>query len=148
MARKKKKRRSFSSFNIIFAVVILIIAFSLSARWITGRRVELYSDVPYTIEVLNGSGENGVATRVATELRKLGFDVLIVGNADRFDYTDTVIIDRKGNTELVERLARLTGIRNTIVQKIDTPLVDATVIIGHDIHDLKLGRLIEKRVGR
>ncbi len=147
MARKRKKKKDISIFNIIFVVVILIFAFSLSARWITGKRVDLYSDVPYTIEVLNGSGEKGIATRVASELRKLGFDVLIVGNADRFDYVNTIVIDRKGNKELIERLVKLTGIKSAIIQKLDKPLVDATVIIGSDIHRLKVGRRIEKRSG-
>jgi len=147
MAKKRKKKRNFSMFNIVFVVVILVVAFSLSARWITGKRVDLYSDVPFAIEVLNGSGEKGIATRVASELRKLGFDVLIVGNADRFDYMNTIVIDRKGNKELVERLIKLTGIKRAIIQKLDKPLVDATVIIGSDIHSLKIGRRIERQSG-
>lgn len=44
-----------------------------------------------TIEVQNGSGVAGAATKASNILKKLGYDVVSTGNADSFDYETTVI---------------------------------------------------------
>jgi LCP family protein required for cell wall assembly len=44
-----------------------------------------------SVEVLNGSGITGEASRVARELTAAGFDVVGVGNADRTDYATTTV---------------------------------------------------------
>jgi hypothetical protein len=43
------------------------------------------------VRVLNGSGTPGLAGTTAEELRRAGFDVVGVGNADRFDYGHSVV---------------------------------------------------------
>jgi len=43
------------------------------------------------VDVENGSGVNGAASRVATVLRQAGFTIGEVGDADRFDYGSTII---------------------------------------------------------
>lgn len=45
-----------------------------------------------TIEVLNGSGVQGLASKAASDLESLGFVVERVGNADHFDYEETLVI--------------------------------------------------------
>ena len=44
------------------------------------------------VEVLNGNGVDGTASQVADVLRRKGFEVVAVGNADRFDYPATTVI--------------------------------------------------------
>ncbi len=49
----------------------------------------------YSIEVLNGSGISGVASELKTELTTDGFKVISAGNADKSDYTNTIISAKK-----------------------------------------------------
>ncbi|MDR2370019.1 MAG: LCP family protein [Treponema sp.] len=66
------------------------------------RRVEgSMSERVFTVEVLNGTAENGLAGRTAELLRGFGYDVISVGNADRTDYELTEIIDRSGFEDMV-----------------------------------------------
>lgn len=49
----------------------------------------------YTIKILNGSGITGEAGRAKTHLTTEGFKVGTVGNADRQDYTKTIVFAKK-----------------------------------------------------
>lgn len=49
----------------------------------------------YSIEVLNGSGISGVASELKTALTTDGFKVISAGNADKSDYTNTIISAKK-----------------------------------------------------
>ena len=62
----------------------------------------------YPIEILNGSGAPGVASTLQEILEKEGFKVSETGNADNYDYTDTVI-QAKDNIEktFLEKLKTL-----------------------------------------
>jgi anionic cell wall polymer biosynthesis LytR-Cps2A-Psr (LCP) family protein len=79
------------------------------------RRVEgSLSERIFTVEVLNGTAENGLAGRTAELLRGFGYDVVSIGNAERTDYDVTEIIDRTGNADLVKifgGVLRCTNIR-------------------------------------
>jgi hypothetical protein len=46
------------------------------------------------VEVLNGCGENRLAIKVANVLRKQGFNVVKIGNADRSDFEKSVVVER------------------------------------------------------
>ncbi len=56
------------------------------------------------VKVLNGSGVTGIARRVSELLHNEGFSVVHVGNADRFDYTQSYIIDITGDARKIELL--------------------------------------------
>lgn len=90
------------------------------------------------IEVLNGTGEKGIAMKVAMQLRSAGVDVLIVGNAGRFDFSESLLVDRRGNRELVGKLARFLGCRRVLQQIKSNSLVDATLILGWDNEKLRI----------
>jgi hypothetical protein len=62
---------------------------------------ETMSDRIFTVEILNGTTVNGLAGRTAELFRGFGYDVISIGNADRNDYENTVIIDRTGLQDLV-----------------------------------------------
>jgi TolA-binding protein len=47
----------------------------------------------YTVRVLNGTGEAGVAASVRDELKGAGFNVVSIGNADDADATEIVAIE-------------------------------------------------------
>nr|BAL58633.1 cell envelope-related transcriptional attenuator [Candidatus Acetothermum autotrophicum] len=68
------------------------------------RGMEVVTADEVRVKVLNGSGVTGIARRVAELLRNEGFSVVHVGNADRFDYTQSYIIDITGDAKKIELL--------------------------------------------
>jgi len=104
-------------------------------------------DRVFTVEVLNGTAANGLAGRTAELFRGFGYDVISIGNADRSDYTKTLIIDRSGLDNMAKTFGQV--IRCTNIQ-IDTPApessditlesqnfeykADFTIIIGKDFN--------------
>jgi LCP family protein required for cell wall assembly len=68
------------------------------------RGLDIVTADEVRIKVLNGSGATGLARRVSELLRNEGFSVVHVGNADRFDYTDSYIIDITSDPRKIELL--------------------------------------------
>jgi hypothetical protein len=134
--RKRKKGRN--PFGFLALALCLVIALSIAVRWSGLRRRYRGDALQIQIEVLNGTGKSGLAMKTAVELRKAGIDVLIVGDAEHFHFEKSIIVDRRGNEDIVSRLSRLTGCRNVVEQRQERPLVDATFVIGSDMCDLSV----------
>lgn len=140
MARKKRRTKGSRTLGITAASILAVIAFSLIVRW-SGVEADYGLDrESFQIEVLNGTGETGLAMETAMELRTMGIDVLVVGDAERYDFAESILIDRKGNTDLMKRLSQFIGCRRVLKQIQPKPLVDATLIVGKDIEQLRIGR--------
>jgi anionic cell wall polymer biosynthesis LytR-Cps2A-Psr (LCP) family protein len=105
----------------------------------------------FTVEVLNGTGINGLAGRTAELLRGFGYDVISIGNAERQDYERTEIVDRSGYEDVAKAMAEI--IRCTNVRS-ESPLPDPlemvnlqnfeyrsdfTLIIGKDFNGRHVG---------
>jgi hypothetical protein len=140
MAAKKKDGRSIRPATVVIAVALLLMALSIAVRWSGIGRTFSVPEETFQIEVLNGTGESGVAGDVTMQLRKMGIDVLIEGNAGRFDYRETVLVDRKGNPVLMRKLSRRLGIARVVTQIQEKPQVDATLVVGWDRQRLRLQR--------
>jgi hypothetical protein len=134
----KRRKRPFSK-SFWWILVSGLIIFSVAVRWWHLREGVPAREFEFQIEVLNGSGREGIAMKTAMQLRRAGVDVLVVGDAERFDFDESILVDRKGNAELMVRLSRITGCRNIIEQRQEQPLVDATLIVGRDRGRLKIG---------
>ena len=50
----------------------------------------------------------------------------------RFDYRETLVIERQGRGGRAEEVARALGVSNVIIQRVEGSPYDATVIIGKD----------------
>jgi hypothetical protein len=87
------------------------------------------------VEVLNGSGEEGLAAQVKKELVEKGFQIKYFGNADRFDYQETQVIDRVGKPELAERVAQAIECLKLSQRETKGSPVDVTVILGKDFRN-------------
>lgn len=89
---------------------------------------------PVKVEVLNGSGVAGAATEVAQQLRDEGLQVVQVGNADRYDYAQTLILYRPGRTAAAQRIAGLLGGGQLQEEQTGSQQYEAEVqvIIGRD----------------
>lgn len=54
-----------------------------------------------TVEVLNGSGVVGAASKASDTLKALGYDVVSSGNADNFDFSSTEIHIKSNKSKFV-----------------------------------------------
>ncbi len=102
----------------------------------TGDAVASYRDTDWVrIEILNGTGEPGIAARTRDLLQSQGWHVVSIGDADRSDYGRTLIINYGVPENLVElvgddleldpNLSRLEGLN------ISSP-VDVRIVVGRD----------------
>lgn len=84
------------------------------------------------VEVLNGCGTAGLAKQVTDFLRLKGFDVVNMGNAENFDFPETIVVDRVGDVTSAWRVAGVLGVNNVIQQQDEDLLLDVTIILGRD----------------
>ncbi|MGH7731668.1 MAG: LytR C-terminal domain-containing protein [Candidatus Eiseniibacteriota bacterium] len=90
------------------------------------------------VQVLNGSGEGGIGSRVASYLRQGGFHVVEVRNADRPDYVATMVVARRQDPVSARAVARYLGGPPVIRQAWDSDVADVTVVLGSDRSRLRL----------
>lgn len=91
------------------------------------------------IDVLNGCGVSGAASKTGTYLRKRGFDVVEVRNYKSFEVKKTLVVDRVGNLGQARRVARALGVDETnILQEINYDYyVEVSVVVGKDFPSLR-----------
>ena len=91
------------------------------------------------IDVMNGCGDAGMASKCSAFLRARGFDVVEMRNYKTFDLDHSMVIDRTGNMENAERVARALGVGSkNIIQQINQDYyVDVSVVIGKDYSSLR-----------
>jgi len=90
-----------------------------------------FDGAPARVEVVNGSGEEGAAGRLASHLRDGGFNVVLVGSGDRYDYVRTIVVDRTGNERAAAAVAAYLGPVQRVRQRARSE-ADVTVIVGRD----------------
>ena len=127
--------------TLVFGVLVL----ALLASWVYARlqgptrsAPALAPDRPVRVQVLNGCGEGGIASRVASFLREGGFQVVDVRNADRGDYFATLVVAREEDPAAATAVARYLGGPPVVRQAWDQDLADVTVVIGSDRSRLRL----------
>ncbi len=88
------------------------------------------------VAVQNGCGVSGAADYIASILRGYGFNVVSVGNADRFDYDETKILAPKGKqdiqTEILKSVKMAAGQAKAYTSDEIPEETDVVVIIGKD----------------
>jgi len=87
-----------------------------------------------TVEILNGTKQNGLAGRTAQIFQSFGVDVSSINNADTNDYSNTIILDHRGNPEGAQRIARIIQcdrIRRPPSEGVES-IFDFTIILGRD----------------
>ncbi len=87
-----------------------------------------------SITVLNGTRQEGIATSTGDRLTAQGLNVISVGNADRFDYANTIIYNYTGKTSTARYIAALLGVPETAITAAQSPsgLYDIEVVLGAD----------------
>ena len=125
---------------ILALVVVALVLSSLYARFWQGGGRPTYGaeDRVIRVQVLNGSGEGGLGSRVASFLREGGFHVVEVKNADRSDYFATVVVARRQDPAAARAVARYLGGPPVIRQAWDSDLAEVTLVLGSDRSQLRL----------
>jgi hypothetical protein len=95
------------------------------------------------VSIENGTGQKGIAHEARAALSRLGVRVVSAGNADRFDYRESILVARKRGGE-VRVLAERIGCRHVVEQLSGDAAEDATLVLGADYHELKLALGQEK----
>ncbi|HET9951202.1 MAG TPA: LytR C-terminal domain-containing protein [Candidatus Eisenbacteria bacterium] len=114
------------------ALFVVIAALGVSTALRVGPQSVGRPKRPLRIELLNGSGRSGLAGELASYLRDGGFDVLLVSNADRSDYRNTLVVNRTETPEPGNIVADYLGTRHVIQQIRAQEMIDVTVIVGRD----------------
>jgi hypothetical protein len=87
-----------------------------------------------SIEIQNGSGEKGVASKASTYLKGLGYKIDSTGNADNFDYDKTVIEIKASKKQYLDQLksdlAKNYSVGSTSATLSSKESADAVVIVG------------------
>ncbi len=97
-------------------------------------------EVQGEIEILNGSGVNGLGKGFKTFFKTAGFDVKNVDNARSMNYRHTLVISRRPEMAVAKRVAVTLGVERPIFIRTEFALYDATVIIGQDFRETKYGK--------
>lgn len=123
-------------------LAVLVLALILSAvyariRW-QPPPTHGPSDRVIRVQVLNGSGESGVGSKVAAYLREGAFHVVDIDNADAFDYFTTLVVARTEDPTPAHIVARYLGNPPVILQAWDRDFAEVTVIVGSDRSQLSL----------
>ena len=127
----------------LWTLGVLVAALLVSTVWGMVRpRLFMRSAGPHKrvirVQVLNGSGASGIASRVASWLREGGFQVVEVRNADRPDYFATLVVARRQDVEAARAVARYLGGPPVIRQAWTSDLAEVTVVLGSDRSRLRL----------
>jgi len=86
------------------------------------------------IIVHNGSTTGNLASQTSAFLKEHGLQVVEFGNAERFDYPNTIIVDYTGKEYTIQYLARLLNIPQNNIQPFTGSYseIDIRLIIGAD----------------
>jgi len=87
-----------------------------------------------SVEVQNGSGEVGAASKASEVLKTFGYHVVAIGNADNFNYENTTIKVKSDKSDFLDLLKKDLGFSYTIsttsADLTATSSADALVIVG------------------
>ncbi len=86
------------------------------------------------IVVHNGSTVGNLAAQTSAFLKERGFQIVEFGNAERFDYPTTIIVDFTGKEYTIQYLAQLLNIPQANIQPFTGSYseIDIRLIIGAD----------------
>jgi hypothetical protein len=139
MKKKKKgaERGARLGAALVVLIAVLVLFFVASFVYRLAREIPeaVEESVPagIRVEVLNGSGRNRVARKVAAVLREKGFDVVNIDNAESSDFAKTVVVDRvSGDMRYAGLLARVIGCDDVVAQPDPSLFLEVTVIVGRD----------------
>jgi hypothetical protein len=104
-------------------------------RTVNGVRIDpdtmllVPSGVRVKVEVLNASGQRGLARRAMSYLRERGFDVVNMGNAAA-PRDSSIVYDRSGHPEWAALAVRALGQARSETRLDEARYLDLTIVLG------------------
>lgn len=95
-------------------------------------RVLVPDDVRIKVEVLNASGQRGLARRATFALRDAGFDVVRFANDPGAPRDSTLVLARSGKEDWANLVARALGGARVESRPDTSRYLDVTVLLGAD----------------
>lgn len=108
---------------------------ALVGRYLARSRLVGAQERGRRIEILNGNGVPSMGDEVAQRLVPRGFRLVRSQNAESFDYDVTQIVVYPGSRDASARAAEVRkalGVGEVLMSIREQPLVDITIVIGHD----------------
>jgi len=102
----------------------------------SNARVAINDAGAVRVEILNGTSQPGVAASVAELLQSQGWQVAAIGDADRSDYAQTIVINYDASDALVQKLSADLGLEPnlaTLKGLNSAALIDLRVVVGSDL---------------
>lgn len=106
------------------------------------KEVVSTEELNVTLEILNGTQQNGLAGRTSQVYKSFGYDVAKVGNAESQDYEKTLVIGWHGAMSAAQQVANIIQCKNVEQQTKDeqemadpipgADVIDVTIILGKD----------------
>ena len=99
-----------------------------------------------TVEVLNGTSEKHIATKIREFLLRNGIDVIESGNYKTSDVEKTMVIDRINDRQKAAKVALILGLPEERISSVqnDKLYSDVSIVIGKDYKNLALFKTNEK----
>lgn len=92
---------------------------------------------PIRVYLANGCGADRLAASLRPILQAAGFDVCGVDNADRCDYSETLIVDRCGERRKADEICRFFqkrwGVGRVLLQARRSRETDVLIVLGRDL---------------
>lgn len=88
------------------------------------------------IEVLNGTGEQGVAAQTRDYLQAQGWQVVAIGDADRSDYSKTLVVNYGVPETIIQRVSQDLALQpdaSTLKGLSSSQPIDLRIVVGRDI---------------
>jgi len=114
----------------LFTILFLLIVLILVLLRIFPNQNPIPSRNSFKVAIKNGCGKPGIAGMIAQMLQEYGYDVIQFGNAEEFDYEETVVLIRSSQTKKAQKLARRFDIPYVFSQKKESLPYDAEIILG------------------
>ena len=87
----------------------------------------------YKLKILNGQGGYGIASHTADLLKKHGFQIERVGNADHFNYENSLVIYFNEEEQITaNKVAKLLNAETQFVENEESTAKNLEIILGHD----------------
>ena len=99
------------------------------------RNVRVMAAREVRLEILNGTGEAGIAALARRQLEASGWRVVAIGDADRSDYQHTLLVNYNTDETLVRELGRefdLSGSLYSLPGLLIPESIDLRIVIGED----------------
>ncbi|MFC1584620.1 LytR C-terminal domain-containing protein [Fibrobacterota bacterium] len=114
--------------------VCLCFFFLTNCRQKEEKTQEAFKPNTGQIQVLNACGFPGAAEAMRNFLTDKGFDIVEFGNADSWNYAETIVVARTENTAIARDLARILSLDTFVLLTDSSRMVDATIYVGKDYY--------------